>query len=140
MGQKLNYKGTMFNDLPNMSYTFGYTNASWTLKADLIAEYVCRLIKHMDATGTRICTPRQNDPSVKADDFLDMTSGYVQRALDRLPKSGNKAPWKLYQNYALDMNQLRRGAVDDGIMEFAKPTKRAGQAPAMEPELQRMAG
>lgn len=140
MGQKLNYKGTMFNDLPNLSYTFGYTNASWTLKADLIAEYVCRLLKHMDATGTRICTPRQKDPSVKADDFLDMTSGYVQRALDRLPKSGNKAPWKLYQNYAMDMNQLRRGSVDDGIMEFAKPGKRAAQVSAMEPALQRMAG
>jgi len=122
MSQKLNYKGLMFNDIPNMSYTFGYTNASWTLKADLIAEYVCRLLKHMDDTGTRICTPRITDPSVKAVDFLDMSSGYVQRAVARLPKTGNKAPWQLYQNYALDMNQLRKGAVDDGVMSFTKPT------------------
>jgi cation diffusion facilitator CzcD-associated flavoprotein CzcO len=135
MADKLNYKGLMFNDMPNLSYTFGYTNASWTLKADLIAEYVCRLLKHMDATGTRICMPRQLDPTVKPDDFLDMTSGYVQRALAILPKSGNKAPWKLHQNYALDMNQLRRGAVDDGVMFFSKPTQRSQSMAS--PELQR---
>ena len=123
MSDKLNYKGLMFSDLPNLTMTMGYTNASWTLKADLIAEYVCRLLKHMDETGTRICTPRQNDPTVKAEGFLDMTSGYVQRALDVLPKSGNKAPWKLFQNYTLDMNLLRRGKLDDGVLAFTSPSK-----------------
>ncbi|MES2091220.1 MAG: NAD(P)/FAD-dependent oxidoreductase [Pseudomonadota bacterium] len=121
MSEKLNYKGMMFNDLPNLSNTLGYTNASWTLKADLIAEYVCRLLKHMDATGTRISVPRQNDPTVKEAPFLDMTSGYVALAAERLPKGGNKAPWKLYQNYTLDMNLLRHGTLDDGVMEFAAP-------------------
>lgn len=126
----LNYKGMMFSDLPNLSNTMGYTNASWTLKADLIAEYVCRLLKHMDKTGTRICTPRINDPSVQASPFLDMTSGYFQRAVDRLPKQGNKAPWKLYQNYTLDMNLLRRGRLEDGAMEFSRPTGRKAEQPA----------
>jgi monooxygenase len=127
----LNYKGMMFSDLPNLSNTLGYTNASWTLKADLIAEYVCRLLKHMDKTGTRICTPRNNDPSVEPAPFLDMTSGYFQRAVEHLPKQGNKAPWKLFQNYALDMNMLRRGKVDDGVMQFTKPvgsTAKKGKA------------
>jgi cation diffusion facilitator CzcD-associated flavoprotein CzcO len=128
--ESLNYKGMMFSDLPNLSNTMGYTNASWTLKADLIAEYVCRLLKHMDKTGTKICVPRQKDPSVFPTPFLDMTSGYFQRAVDRLPKQGNKAPWKLFQNYALDMNILRRGRVDDGVMEFARPHPVQAAAPA----------
>ncbi len=121
--QSFNYKGMMFSDLPNCSNTMGYTNASWTLKADLIAEYVCRLLNHMDKTGTKICTPRQRDPSIKMEPFMDMTSGYFQRAIAYLPKQGHKAPWKLYQNYTLDMALLRRGKVNDGVMEFSKPHK-----------------
>jgi len=128
--QSMNYKGMMFSDLPNLSNTLGYTNASWTLKADLIAEYVCRLLQHMDKTGTKICVPRQNDPSVQPAPFMDMTSGYFQRAMDRLPKQGNKAPWKLFQNYAIDMNLLRRGRVNDGVMEFSKPKRVAGSGAA----------
>lgn len=121
MSQRLNYKGMMFSDVPNLSNTMGYTNASWTLKADLVAEYVCRLLRHMDKTGTSICVPRQRDPSITPQPFLDMTSGYFQRVMDRLPKQGSKAPWKLYQNYALDMAMLRRGKVNDGVMEFTTP-------------------
>jgi len=119
----------MFSDVPNLSLTIGYTNASWTLKADMIAEYVCRLLGHMDRTGMRQCTPRNRDPEVRPEPFLDMSSGYVQRALERLPKQGSKAPWKLYQNYALDMANLRLGKVDDGVMEFSNPrhaSKRRG--------------
>jgi monooxygenase len=126
MSQRISYKGLMFNDLPNMSNTLGYTNASWTLKADLIAEYVCRLIKHMDATGTRIAVPRRKDPSVKEAPLLDMTSGYVARAAAQLPKGADRAPWKLYQNYALDTDQLRNGKLEDGVMEFSKPSAAAG--------------
>ncbi len=138
MRDKMSYKGAMFSDLPNFSNTFGYTNSSWTLKADLIAEYVCRLLKHMDATGNRICTPRQKDPSVHEETFLDMSSGYIQRALAVMPKTGNKAPWKLYQNYTLDIKQLRHGAVDDGVMEFSNPTKHS-RSSAAQPTLQRSA-
>jgi monooxygenase len=120
IGKHISYKGLMFNDIPNFSNALGYTNASWTLKADLIAEYVCRLLKHMDKTGTQIAVPRRNDPSVKEAQLLDMTSGYVSRAADQMPKGADKAPWKLFQNYALDRDQLHNGKLEDGVMEFAK--------------------
>ncbi len=115
----MNYKGVMFSDLPNMACAFGYTNASWTLKADLTAEYVCRLLNHMDATGAAQCTPRR-DPSVNEEPFVDFSSGYIQRALALLPKQGSRRPWKLYQNYPLDIVMLRFGEVDDGTMEFKR--------------------
>lgn len=128
ISQHISYKGLMFNDIPNMSNTLGYTNASWTLKADLIAEYVCRLIKHMDKTGTRIAVaPR--DPKVKEAPLLDMTSGYVARVAHLLPKGADRAPWKLYQNYALDREQLHNGKLEDGVMTFRKPHA-AGSASA----------
>jgi monooxygenase len=113
-----NYKGMMFSDVPNLASAFGYTNASWTLKADLTSAYVCRLLNYMDKHGIRQCTPRNRDASLGPEPFLDFTSGYVQRALDTLPKQGSKAPWKLYQNYALDILTLRHCKVNDGVMEF----------------------
>jgi cation diffusion facilitator CzcD-associated flavoprotein CzcO len=114
------YKGMMFSDVPNLASTFGYTNASWTLKADLTAEYVCRLLNHMDRTGTRICTPRLPEGEMEIEPWLDFPSGYVQRALAVLPRQGTKVPWKVHQNYALDLVALRYGKVDDGTMEFSK--------------------
>lgn len=122
MNKHISYKGLMFSDIPNFSNTLGYTNASWTLKADLIAEYVCRLLKHMDKTGTRIAVAERNDPNVKEAPLLDMTSGYVARAADTLPKGADRAPWKLYQNYAMDMDQLHNGKLEDGVMTFRKPS------------------
>jgi monooxygenase len=113
-----NYKGTMFSDVPNLACTFGYTNASWTLKADLTAEYVCRLLEHMDAVGARQCTPRRTDPTITDEPFLDFSSGYVKRGAAHLPKQGSRRPWKLYQNYLLDLVMLRFGEIDDGSMEF----------------------
>jgi cation diffusion facilitator CzcD-associated flavoprotein CzcO len=115
------YKGMMFSDVPNLASTFGYTNASWTLKADLTAEYICRLLKHMDRTGTRICVPHLTETDMEVEPWLDFSSGYVQRALGVLPKQGAKTPWKVHQNYALDMMALRFGAVEDGVMAFSKP-------------------
>jgi monooxygenase len=114
-----NYKGAMFSDVPNLASTFGYTNASWTLKADLTSAYVCRLLNYMDEHGVRQCTPRNRDASLETEPFLDFSSGYVQRALDQLPKQGTRTPWKLYQNYALDIVTLRFGKLDDGVMEFS---------------------
>ncbi|MFN3885764.1 MAG: flavin-containing monooxygenase [Aquabacterium sp.] len=128
MNQHISYKGLMFSDIPNFSNTLGYTNASWTLKADLIAEYVCRLLKHMDKTGTRIAVPERKDPNVRPAPLLDMTSGYVARAEAHLPKGADRAPWKLYQNYALDMDQLRNGQLEDGVMAFRKPSAAGQQA------------
>jgi hypothetical protein len=108
----------MYSDVPNMASSFGYTNASWTLKCDLTCEYVCRLINYMDKHGYRQCTPRNTDPDVKQENWLDFTSGYVQRSVAKMPKQGSKRPWKLYQNYALDIVSLRLGKVDDGVMVY----------------------
>jgi monooxygenase len=129
LARALTYKGMMLSDFPNFAYTLGYTNASWTLKADLTSEYICRLLNHMDAAGQRICTPRVNDPSITEEPLLDFNSGYVLRSLAELPKQGSKEPWKLRQNYPLDLRTLRHGAVDDGSLEFSNPAPRAQPAP-----------
>jgi monooxygenase len=120
VGESVLYKGIMFNDVPNLAMWFGYTNASWTLKADLTSEYMCRLVNHMDATGVKIATPRITDPNFELENFVDFSSGYFQRAWDNLPKSGTKVPWKLHQNYLKDVPLLRKGPVTDE-MEFANP-------------------
>jgi monooxygenase len=124
LARALTYKGMMLSDFPNFAYTLGYTNASWTLKADLTCEYVCRLLNHMDAGGHRICVPRVSDPSVTEEPLLDFNSGYVLRSIDQLPKQGSKEPWKLRQNYPVDLRMLRRGPVADGTMEFTGPAPR----------------
>jgi monooxygenase len=127
-GTTMSYKGMMFSDLPNLASTFGYTNASWTLKADLTAEYLCRILNKMDRCGYAYCTPRNTDPTVIPDPTPPLSSGYMQRAKDVLPKQGSKRPWKLYQNYAKDMLALRFGSIDDGALVFiqraAQPAQR----------------
>ena len=122
----LSYKGMMLSDVPNFAYAVGYTNASWTLKVDLVSSYVCRLLNYMDRHGYRQCTPRRSDPSVTEEPLIDFNSGYVLRSIDQFPKQGSKVPWKLHQNYIRDLLGLRFGAVDDSNMEFAGP----GAAPA----------
>ena len=124
LNETMTYKGMMFGDVPNLSYSFGYTNASWTLKADLTAGYLCRILNHMKATNTQVALPRR-EADVKEVPFLDFTSGYVQRALKILPKQGDRAPWKLHQNYARDMASLKLGKVEDGVMEFRRTAKAA---------------
>lgn len=119
--ETMNYKGFMFKDVPNFGMVFGYTNASWTLKADITLEYLCRLLKLMDKKGMKQVTPRLSDGDVHEEPFLDFQSGYVQRALPFLPRQGSKSPWKLYQNYAMDLAMLRYGEVDDGVMTFSNP-------------------
>ena len=118
ISKTLAYKGMMFSDVPNLASAFGYTNASWTLKCDLTAEYVCRLLKYMDKNNFQICTPRVKDSTVEPAPVLDFNSGYVQRALDTLPKQGTKTPWRLHQNYVKDLSMLRYGRLNDGTMEF----------------------
>ena len=117
----MSYKGMMYRDVPNLASSFGYTNASWTLKCDLTCEYVCRILNHMTKTGTRQATPRLNDPTIGEEPWLDFSSGYVQRAMENFPKQGSKAPWKLHQNYALDLMNLKYARVDDGVLEFSNP-------------------
>jgi monooxygenase len=115
----LNYKGMMYSDVPNLASAFGYTNASWTLKCDLTCEYVCRLINYMDRHGYKQCMPHNVDPTISELPSLDFTSGYVQRSVAKMPKQGSKRPWRLYQNYALDIVTLRLGKVDDGVMRYS---------------------
>jgi len=120
-GKTLSYKGMMYSDVPNLASAFGYTNASWTLKCDLTCEYVCRLLNHMTRKGLRQCTAHNADPSITEEPWLDFSSGYVQRAMAAFPKQGSKAPWKLHQNYALDLMNLRYSGIDDGVMQFSNP-------------------
>jgi cation diffusion facilitator CzcD-associated flavoprotein CzcO len=118
LSKTITYKGMMYSDVPNLASAFGYTNASWTLKCDLTAEYVCRLIKYMDQHGYAQCTPRLNDPELRAEPAIDFNSGYVLRALNTLPRQGSKTPWCVHQNYVKDLSMLRFGRLDDGAMEF----------------------
>lgn len=120
------YKGMMYSGVPNLASSFGYTNASWTLKADLTCEYVCRLLNHMRAIGCDIATPTLDESEVTPKEWIDFSSGYVQRALHKLPRQGNKLPWKLYQNYAKDILLFRYGKIDDGVMMFSKAGARGG--------------
>jgi monooxygenase len=119
LADKLSYKGMMLSGVPNLAFALGYTNASWTLKCDLTCEYVCRLLNHMDEHGYRTCTPRNRDPSITAEPFIDFSSGYVQRSIAQFPKQGSRAPWRLHQNYARDIFTLRFGSIEDDAMEFA---------------------
>ncbi len=114
------YKGLMCSDVPNLALAIGYTNASWTLKCELTCEYVCRLLQHMDAHGYTTCCPRRHDPNVKEEPILDFTSGYVQRSIDEFPRQGSLAPWKLYQNYALDLVTVRHAPLEDGTLQFSR--------------------
>jgi hypothetical protein len=125
------YKSMMLSGVPNFAFALGYTNASWTLKADLTAEYVCRLLNHMDRRGYAVCTPRVKDPGIEEEPVIDFTSGYVRRALHTLPRQGSKKPWRLHQNYVKDLSMMRYGRVDDGTMEFEKaPVARRAEAGA----------
>jgi monooxygenase len=122
------YKGMMLSGVPNLALAIGYTNASWTLKCDLTCQYVCRLLQHMDKNSYSHCTPLNKDPSVTGQPFLDFSSGYVQRAIDRFPKQGSKAPWRLYQNYALDIVSLKFGSLQDGTLHFSSTVAEPSEA------------
>lgn len=116
----LAYKGMMFGDVPNLAMLLGYTNASWTLKANLTAEYVCRLLTHMDRHNYDICVPTNKDPSLERVPVLDFQAGYVKRSLHRFPQQGSKAPWRVYQNYLLDLMAAHFASIEDEAMEFRR--------------------
>ncbi|WP_010186174.1 flavin-containing monooxygenase [Sphingomonas sp. PAMC 26605] len=121
LAETYNYKGMMYSGVPNMASSFGYTNASWTLKADLTCGYVCRLLNTMTKRGLRQATPTLAGAALEAKPFLDFTSGYVTRAMEKFPKQGDKSPWRLHQNYARDLLTLRFGSVDDAMV-FSNPS------------------
>jgi len=116
--ERLTYKGMMLSGVPNFALSFGYVNASWTLRADLTCEYVCRLIKLMDKKGVDCCVPLDDKTAYGDDDLIDFTSGYVQRGLHLMPKQGNKAPWKNYQNYLKDIFAVRLFSIKDSNLNF----------------------
>src|SRR5579862_83200 len=120
----------MFSGVPNLALAVGYTNASFTLKCDLVSGYVCRLLGHMDAQGYTECRPREPGPEVGRLPLLDLRSGYVTRANEWLPKQGDRLPWRLHQNYVLDLRMLRRGELEDEGIEFA--AARAVPEPELE--------
>jgi cation diffusion facilitator CzcD-associated flavoprotein CzcO len=115
--QTMAYRAMMLSGVPNFAFTIGYTNSSWTLKADLVADYVCRLLAHLDARGLSVAVPRR-DPDVGDAPFMDFTPHYVLRSLDDLPVQGDREPWRLRQSYLHDRRQLRRTPIDDGVLEL----------------------
>lgn len=120
------YKGMMFSGVPNMISTFGYINASWTLRADLTAEYACRVINHMDSTNLRQCTPRltEDDRTMPERPWIDdFSSGYMQRMMHRMPRQGDRAPWVNPQNFKHDKKMISESAIDDGALEFSQPAE-----------------
>jgi len=120
------YLGMMYSDVPNLVTTFGYINASWTLRADLTAEYTCRILKHMDEAGYRLCTPRlrSEDRDMPARKWItEFSSGYMQRVMHMFPKQGDKAPWLNTQNYSEDKKLLATREVDDGVLQFSNPVQ-----------------
>ncbi|MGY1591485.1 flavin-containing monooxygenase [Geodermatophilus sp. SYSU D00708] len=131
LSERVSYKGMMISGVPNLSMTIGYTNASWTLKADLVARYVCRLLQHMAARGYATCTPVA-PPGGGTEPFIGLDSGYVRRSLAALPRQGSRAPWRLHQNYVRDVWLLRRGPLEDEGVRFAprRPARAAEEVAA----------
>ena len=116
----------MYSDVPNLASSFGYINASWTLRADLICEYVCRLVNHMAKNGVDQCTPRlrPSDRTMTPRPWIDdFSAGYMQRTMDRMPKQGDREPWINPQNYGRDKKMFAKDPLDDGVMQFTSATR-----------------
>ena len=129
--QHFYYKACMFSNVPNFAAVFGYLNASWTLRADIVSEYVCSVLNHMRDTGTDVATPALADPSsLEEENVFDFSSGYIQRALNIMPKSSTAMPWRLSQNYVQDRIDMRTGTIADGILTFGHARKAAATPPA----------
>jgi monooxygenase len=127
------YKACMFSNIPNYAAVFGYLNASWTLRADIVSDYVCRVLNHMRATGSDVAVPVLADPaSLTEENVFDFSSGYLQRALHMMPKNADRMPWRLNQDYLADRADMKSGAIDDGVLTFGKA---GAPVTAAEPEL-----
>ncbi|MEL7188960.1 MAG: NAD(P)/FAD-dependent oxidoreductase [Pseudomonadota bacterium] len=121
--ERFYYKGCMFSNLPNLAVVFGYLNASWTLRADINSDYICRVLNHMRATGTNVATPvltPQAEAAIEEDDVFDFSSGYIQRSKHIMPRNSVDYPWRLNQEYVQDRKQMRDDPVDDGLLRFAR--------------------
>lgn len=134
IGKAVLYKGMMFSGVPNLASVFGYTNASWTLRADLLADYFCRLVNYMDRHGYIVARPKLPDPNMPVKPLGNLTSGYFKRANDRLPREGFAGPWRNPQNYIFDILRFRFGSIADENMEFQgahRPMERESASPAL---------
>jgi monooxygenase len=124
LSDHFNYKGVMFSDIPNMASVFGYINASWTLKTDIVADYVCRLLKVMDQKGMQIANPKLGDTNMPRLPFVsDFSSGYFARSFDNLPVNGDRHPWRVLQDYKAEKKILTQDAIDDGTLAFSSPVQ-----------------
>jgi cation diffusion facilitator CzcD-associated flavoprotein CzcO len=130
-GQLVNYKGVMYAGVPNLAATFGYLAASWTLKADLTSEFVCRVLNHLRDTGTRVATPGAPPRDMALQPFTDFSSGYFQRSMHLLPRQGSQGPWKLLDRYVDDRRRLLQEPVDDGVLAFSTGSGQAHVAAAL---------
>ncbi|HZZ97345.1 MAG TPA: NAD(P)/FAD-dependent oxidoreductase [Jatrophihabitantaceae bacterium] len=132
INRKLTYKGVLLEDVPNAAIVFGYTNASWTLKADLASEYVVRLLRYMDANGYTRAVARASDEERGTDSVMSgLDSGYVRRGDEQLPRQGKRAPWRVLNDYLRDAPMMRRGRIDDGVLQFSRtPARRSEKQPA----------
>jgi cation diffusion facilitator CzcD-associated flavoprotein CzcO len=131
-GQVLTYKGVMLSGVPNFASVFGYINASWTLKADLICHYVCRLLNSMDRKGMRQVTPKKGSESAAAPFVENFNPGYIERALANWPKQGSRPPWRAHQNYIRDTFSLRWASLEDGVLEFSNPRQASSTTASLE--------
>ena len=123
--ETVGYKGMMFSGVPNLAAAIGYTNASWTLKCDLVCAYVARLLNHMRKDGYDVVTPLWSEPELPEVPFVNLSSGYVLRSIDKFPKQAAHAPWKLHENYVKDMLLLRHGRNEYDALAFTRLPKRA---------------
>jgi len=121
LSDKMFYRGIMLEDVPNFGMVFGYTNSSWTLKSDMVSKYICRVINHMHGTQKSICVPVDTE-NVEKEPFLNLNSGYVQRAQQNIPKQGMKEPWRLDQGYKKDKKNMRNLKIEDGVLQFNEAT------------------
>jgi cation diffusion facilitator CzcD-associated flavoprotein CzcO len=132
-GERLAYKGMMLEGVPNAAMAVGYTNASWTLKSELTADYVARLLNHMRRTGAVQCVPVNHDPSIERSPLLGLSSGYVTRAEDQFPRQGSRFPWQMHQSYLADYRIMKRGGLaDDGVLVFSRPSSAPGSTVPQE--------
>ncbi len=115
--ETVSYKGAMLSGVPNLAMSFGYTNASWTLKCELIDRFVCRLLEHMDHRGYRVCVPRE-EAGMETEPLVDLASGYFERSLHEMPRQGPRSPWRLHQNYFRDLYAFKFERIDEPALDF----------------------
>ena len=123
LAQHFYYKGCMFSNVPNLAVVFGYLNASWTLRADINSDFICRVLNETRKQGVDVAEPiltPQAEAAIEEDDIFDFSSGYIQRSKHIMPRNAVAYPWRLNQEYVLDRKRMKQDPVDDGLLEFRR--------------------